>query len=94
MDKLIKSCSEFRVCRVQQHTEGGLSSVYDAYRSRSTYVLSLSLSALLDMSTSDSAFYRYGTRNGFSIFRIVLTPVVLCTVYRSHSAEITALIEK
>ena len=54
---------------------------------------SLSLSALLDMSTSDSAFYRYGTRNGFSIFRIVLTPVVLCTVYSSHSAEITALIQ-
>jgi len=93
VDKLIKSCSEFRVCRVQQHAEGGLSSI-DAYRSRSTYVLSLSLSALLDMSTSDSAFYRYGTRNGFSIFRIVLTPVVLCTVYSSHSAEITALIEK
>ena len=91
MDKLIKSCSEFRVCRVQQHTEGGLSSVYDAYRSRSTYVLSLSKRLTRHV---DSAFYRYGTRNGLSIFRIVLTPVVLCTVYRSHSAEITALIEK
>jgi len=92
VDELIKICLEFRVCRVQQHTEGGLSSMMRTAVDPLMY--SLSLSALLDMSTSDSAFYRYGTRNGFSIFRILLTPVVLCTVYSSHSAEITALIEK
>ena len=41
VDKLIKSCSEFRVCRVQQHTEGGLSSMMRTAVDPLMYSLSL-----------------------------------------------------